>query len=123
MNYVVIAGCAYYMSGGLPIDDTWRFALAFGAVPSALTLYFRVLLHESKVFLAIQAEDNPDVDVAAVDANLVAKSKSGHSKLATTNWRLTLAILWEYKWTLVGTAGNWFLLDVTVRGRASARVP
>ena len=29
----------------------------------------------------------------------------------------TLALLWEYKWTLAGTASTWFLLDVTFYGQ------
>lgn len=29
----------------------------------------------------------------------------------------SLSTLWEYRWTLVGTAGNWFLLDITFYGQ------
>lgn len=36
---------------------------------------------------------------------------------ATLSIGRTLATIWEYRWTLAGTAGNWFLLDVTFYGQ------
>ena len=105
VNYLVIAYGGEYVSWGIPLEWSWRFSLAFGAVPALLTCYFRWRIEESEIYSRRVAND------AAEDAE--NEGSSPWIKRAI----VALRILYEYKWTLVGTAGTWFLLDVTFYGQ------
>jgi hypothetical protein len=48
--YVVVARGAYFVPGGISLDGGWRLALSFGAVPAALTAYFRWRFMESDIY-------------------------------------------------------------------------
>lgn len=69
-----------------PGDFIWRFALGFGAVVPALSLYFRALMHESHDF---------------------QKSKRIAHKWDT---------VCRYRWHILGTALNWFIFDILFYG-------
>jgi MFS family permease len=116
INYAVISTCTYY-GGTLAFDGTWRVSLALGCLPNILTLYFRWRLHESEIYSKQKkAETGVDGDTLVVTTEDAAHHK--HKHFAALPFSTTLAVLWEYKWTLLGTAGSWFLIDVTfyVRG-------
>jgi len=72
------------------LDLVWRLALGFGAIPCLLTAYHRYKLEESPHYK--------------------------HAKESMPSWAEVRPIMWEYKWNLVGTAGTWFLFDVTFYG-------
>ena len=80
------------IKSGASLEFTWRFLLAFGAVPAIVALYFRLQMKE--------------VVVAAVEVK-----KSNKNKL-----RESLEVMSEYKIPLIATALAWFLLDVTFYG-------
>lgn len=82
------------------LDLAWRVCIAFGAVPGLLTFYFRLTMHETQRF-----------EIAAAQ---------GGGAPAASRW----ALLRRYWRRLVGTAGTWFLLDITfyANGLFSAQV-
>ena len=116
MDYAVIATCTYF-GGTLPLDGAWRVALACGCIPNILTIYFRFLMHESPIYTETKKAElelkDGEIDVEGA----VIKGADGKTKIATMDWKTSLAILWEFKWTLVGTASTWFLIDVTFYGQ------
>jgi hypothetical protein len=71
---------------GMPLAYMWRILLAFGAVPGLATMYWRVKMQETADYLAV------------------------------TDRRLHAADWAENRRALCGTAGTWFLLDVTLYG-------
>jgi PHS family inorganic phosphate transporter-like MFS transporter len=71
---------------GMPLAYMWRILLAFGAVPGIATMYWRVKMQETADYLAV------------------------------TDRRLHAADWAENRRALCGTAGTWFLLDVTLYG-------
>jgi len=80
----------FFIGVGVPLDLVWRLTLGFGALPALATAYHRLKLHESHQFKKTQG---------------VVSQKEA--------WRL----IWtDYKWILLGTAGTWFLFDITFYG-------
>jgi len=73
-------------------DLTWRLALGFGALPGVLALYWRITMEETVPF-----------------------ATSSKTERARASW-------WEmhphYLSLLLGTAGSWFILDVTFYGNS-----
>lgn len=143
-NYALVSSLQYY-GGPWTADATWRFALAFGCLLNILTLYFRVHMHETKIYDKQRAREgqtiSSEVDSVVVVKNPVAalspEPTGGSSAIdagtATTHtaamlaavvppkplpWRVSLAVLREYYWTLIGTASTWFLIDVTFYGQS-----
>ena len=39
--------------------------------------------------------------------------------MAHLSFWTTMKVIWEYRWTLLGTASCWFLIDVTFYGQVS----
>ena len=76
---------------GASLEFTWRFLLAFGAVPALVALYFRLGMKERR-------------------------RAPGSDNTSTASRRFSLATLKEYRIPLLATAGAWFLLDVTFYG-------
>lgn len=116
---------------------TWRFALAFGAVPAMLAFPWRLRMHETETFERVKQERK---DAAAtVTTSTVFTSTSSHygstDNISNSNSNTadydgnkginhalaTSKSRWEeikyafrfYKWHLLGTAMSWFLLDGT----------
>lgn len=130
------------MWGGLStlqidLDIVWRLALGIGAMPGLCTVYFRWKMSESKHFKRMQARDrahsralHDEDDLAAIaaaadsgasapvaahkpDSALLASHPSPHPGVpAMSQLRRTLAVLRDFKWVLLGTAGSWFIFDV-----------
>jgi MFS transporter, PHS family, inorganic phosphate transporter len=76
---------------GAPLEFTWRFLLAFGAVPALVALWFRLRMKEKKRTVVIT--DDP-----------------------STGRRSYRGILKQYLVPLIATSLAWFLLDVTFYG-------
>lgn len=74
-------------------DLTWRLALGFGALPGMVAFYWRWTMEETVPYATLTAEE----------------------KQAPAGW---WALSAHYKWLLLGTAGCWFLLDVTFYGNS-----
>ena len=86
------------ISAGLSLEVTWRFLLAFGAVPAFVALYFRFKMHLHKTETAKKAE------------------QAHASSSAVSKWHYTWGVIKENKRALLATASAWFLLDVTFYG-------
>lgn len=87
LSVVVVLFC---LSIGLTPGITWRFALAFGAVPAILAFPWRMRMHETESFERVKE---------------ARKHGVSHSSEFLVAFRL-------YKWHMLGTALSWFLLDV-----------
>jgi len=183
---------ALCLSGGMPLDSAWRFALAFGSVPGLLTVYWRWQIEESHHFKAVVDADNNTQSVSnsslsspssstsltSLEKNntnsyndegqeqlqehrdnplnrgsltLLSQSPTKLEPLTTTtpvsfidtflppssspppslsipglpdalqtktsSFRKTLLTIYEFRYVLLGTAGTWFLLDITFYGQ------
>ena len=107
LNYACITNLNYY-GGPWTADAVWRFTFAFGCVPNLLTLYWRFKIVESEIY------NNQREKEIGEDGEEVLKS--GRVKMLPL--KVTLDCLWEYRWTLFGTASTWFLIDVTFYGQS-----
>jgi PHS family inorganic phosphate transporter-like MFS transporter len=94
LGYLLVAGF------GANLEFTWRFLLAFGAVPAIVALYFRFKMHPHK---PVSGEGSGRIDVS-------------NTFTANGEKKPVLAILNEYKIPLIATCAAWFLLDVTFYG-------
>ena len=132
VNYSCIATLKYY-GGPWTADSVWRFAFAFGCVPNLLTLYWRFLIVESEIYSKVRREElgvqDGGLDGAALfvddveaPTEVAAASPTGgaaegaaaatphHQHIGLLDWHTTLSVLWEYRYTLIGTASTWFLI-------------
>ena len=109
VNFLCVSGLRYY-GGPWAADATWRFAFAFGCVPNLLTLFWRFKMVESEIYK----------DAAARERGGGGSGGGGEGGAAGAALPLktTLACLWEYRYTLLGTASTWFLIDVTFYGQS-----
>jgi len=87
LSVVIVLFC---LCIGLTPGITWRFALAFGAVPAILAFPWRMRMHETESFERVKE---------------ARKHGVSHSSEFLVAFRL-------YKWHMLGTALCWFLLDV-----------
>ena len=157
---------ALCLSGGMPLDSAWRFALAFGSVPGLLTVYWRWQIEESHHFKAVVDADNKTSTSSSIESmkqgqeerenplkqvnqleQQQQQSEPNHSVSAvrfidsllppssdpppilsipglpeslqtkTSSFRKTLLTIYEFRYVLLGTAGTWFLLDITFYGQ------
>jgi len=69
-------------------DFTWRFCLGFAGFMPAVSLYFRLKMHETAAFRRA-------VQVEAEHRNDPRRERA-----------------WEYRWHVAGTALAWFLFDI-----------
>jgi PHS family inorganic phosphate transporter-like MFS transporter len=90
ISVIVILSC---LASGRSTEFTWRFALAFGAVPAMLAFPWRLLMHETESFEQVKEER--------------ASGNNGPS-----HWGEIVRAFSLYKWHMLGTAFSWFLLDV-----------
>ncbi|KAI8318930.1 phosphate:H+ symporter [Martensiomyces pterosporus] len=116
------------------LDYVWRICLGFGAIPGAVTLYWRLTMPESKRFQAeakrrIAVEEAHDAEnelllakEAAARTSESAGSPSSSGRMPDAQARSQPASFSEYfsKWrnlkVLLGTAIAWFVLDVAFYG-------
>jgi len=83
----------------VPLEWVWRVAFLFPALTCILTAYPRYKLTESKRFQLRVSEKENKVQEPFLQ-RFIAR----------------LAIIYKYRWQLLGTAGSWFLFDVTFYG-------
>ena len=100
---------------------SWRFSLAFGAVPAALAFPWRLRMHETESFLNVKKEREEaaaasQADVGAnygsTDTDRAGSSRSGSGNGRPAKESETMRAFRYYKWHMLGTASTWFLLDV-----------
>jgi PHS family inorganic phosphate transporter-like MFS transporter len=130
-----------YGSIGLPASDfAWRLVLALGAIPAALTFYYRLQLPETARYTSIVAGDAAgtaanmarvlETDFTAEDAAIEGGAKLQGAYDPATVETYTFAQGWAmprhvppsqqnwgwfmrwHGWHLIGTTSTWFFLDV-----------
>jgi len=89
LSVLVVAVCLHVGSSN---NFTWRFALAFGAVPSILAFPWRVRMHETESY------------------NILNRERA--TGISQSRWSELSRAFRGYKWHVVGTALTWFLLDI-----------
>lgn len=93
------------MTAGLGLSDgmVWRLALGFAAFMAGLSAILRwLLLGETKSFRESATDD--------------CTTKQRGSKGATEMEESKFAALWAMRWSLMGTAGSWFLYNIVTFG-------
>jgi PHS family inorganic phosphate transporter-like MFS transporter len=115
---------------GLAVDKMWRIIIGFGAVPGCVALYYRLTIPETPRYTFDVARD---VEKAHVDAAAYLDGKAGGNPDEIT--RVTAMVesaaaletpkasfgdfcrhygQWRHGKVLLGTAGSWFFLDVSL---------
>jgi len=87
MQFVLVLGLLHV---DMPLENTWRFVLGFGVVPSVLSLIFRVQMHPP------ESEEQPD---AAATRSVTYQSKV--AEVVRQRWQF-----------LVGACLSWFLFNM-----------
>jgi len=90
------------ISAGASLEFTWRFLLAFGAVPAFVALYFRLKMKEQQPI----AEEK-----GVPEGEAGTEQKNSSSRIAQC-----CAVMKQFKLPLIATTVSWFLLDVTFYG-------
>jgi len=86
----------------MPLDLVWRIALLFPAIICMLSAYPRWILSESTRFLNSGLKQQQE------------EEKSTPCQSTST----IISLIWKHKLNLLGTAGSWFLFDVTFYGNS-----
>jgi PHS family inorganic phosphate transporter-like MFS transporter len=100
LGYLLVAGF------GASLEFSWRFLLAFGAVPAIVALYFRFRMHPHQPVTGEGSGRLHPETTFRLDEN------GNTLSTAQSIWRA----LKEYRIPLLATCGAWFLLDVTFYG-------
>ena len=95
----------------LPLADSWRFMLGFGAVPAASVIYLRRKIKESPRY-SIEKGDMKNASMAVRDAT----GRTTAVKQEASKSNTTQASLRKYWIFVLGTAGSWFLFDMAFYG-------
>ncbi|GLJ42668.1 hypothetical protein SUGI_0884450 [Cryptomeria japonica] len=95
-------------------DYVWRFILMFGALPAALTFYWRMKMPETARYTALVAKN---ASKAAADMSRVLKvdieENQGKIQSNEPEFRLlSVQFLRRHGQHLLGTTSTWFLLDI-----------
>ena len=92
---------------------SWRFSLAFGAVPAALAFPYRLRMHETETFERVKQERKDAAVVGAGGKEGYGSNDSSDNSSSTSESRNEYVRAFKYyKWHMLGTASTWFLLDV-----------
>jgi PHS family inorganic phosphate transporter-like MFS transporter len=128
--YVCLVACAR-SPGSMPLDWVWRTALLVGAVPGLATVYWRYKMEESKHFVRHKStkamvatgslntssttgsENEESLLGGYADVGKDARGGALKKACATFDLHNTWKTLYDFRWTLLGTAGNWFLFDIS----------
>ncbi|XP_031503481.1 inorganic phosphate transporter 1-4-like [Nymphaea colorata] len=99
-------------------DYVWRLILMFGALPAALTYYWRARMPETARFTALVARDakraaadmsrvlNVEIEAEQAKAEELATDRSNRFGLFSSEFAS------RYGMRLLGTTSTWFLLDI-----------
>ena len=107
---------------GASLEFTWRFLLAFGAVPALVALYFRLQMKEIPSTYASPPQYMVISTISKSDSTLESVPSSTDSSPGTprgpgeSKWSQSVAIIKANKFPLIATCVSWFLLDVTFYG-------
>ncbi|KAJ1259181.1 hypothetical protein BS78_10G134400 [Paspalum vaginatum] len=143
VTMAVAAAFDHYTGHRAPLDTpeaadlAWRIILMIGAVPAAVTFYWRMTMPETARFTALVEHDvlkaTNDIGRVLTDLNLLASSPAeeetaafrrttpppAHSRLtpsssttATTYGLFSRRFLWRHGRDLFACASAWFLLDI-----------
>ncbi|KAM7275102.1 hypothetical protein ACFE04_016968 [Oxalis oulophora] len=99
-------------------DYVWRFVLMFGAVPAALTYYWRQKMPETARYTALVKGDHKKAaaDMAKVLENEIVVEESISKPNPTPNTTLyglfSAEFMKRHGLHLLGTSTTWFLLDI-----------
>ncbi len=101
----------------LPLTESWRFMLAFGAIPAASVIYLRRKILETPRFSI--SKGNTGLAKEAVEQATVhgrAQIVPSAPKAPNVTSRLNRALANKYWLFLLGTAGSWFIFDMAFYG-------
>jgi len=106
------------LRSSLPLDVVWRIALGIGALPGICTVYWRYRMEESHHFTAITSGDVMSIGDSSDEESLLKTDTSSSAVAAPAkgSFKRTLQTIWEFRWTLLGTAGNWLIFDIVFYG-------
>jgi len=109
-----------FLSANMSLERTWRTVLALGALPSALVLYFRWRMEETKLFrqAASRAAPRPHHSTISPITRQWSRLRSRGEAFAA-HLRRSCRIVGTYWRPLLGTTLSWLLLDVTFYGNGS----
>jgi MFS transporter, PHS family, inorganic phosphate transporter len=108
------------LRSSLDLDIVWRISLGIGALPGLCTVYWRYRMEESHHFTSITTGTDLSND-SSIDEESLLKSVETLSPQTTQSpakgsLKRTLQTIWEFRWTLLGTAGNWLIFDIVFYG-------
>lgn len=131
-NSLKIATDTQYCDGpcAIAMDKMWRVIIGFGAVPGCIALYYRLTIPETprytfdvsrdivkagsdvKAYLSKTPEGIPDETERAA----AMKEQAPQLDIPKASWGDFFKHYgkWKYGKTLLGTAGSWFFLDVSI---------
>ena len=132
LSIAVVVIC---LSLGLSLEFTWRFSLAFGAVPVMIAFPWRLYMHETETFERVQQIRSDCIAYGDNYGSTDSLSRLGNSVVSadpSTQSNLTEASpithhcrngqysrfeeikqsISLYKWHMLGTAASWYLLDL-----------
>lgn len=115
----------------LAVDKMWRIIIGFGAVPGCIALYFRLTIPETprytfdvardvekahqdtQAYIAGKAEGKLDLMKQAA----TVQHAEGTLEIPKASWSdfMRHYSQWKHGKVLLGTAGSWFFLDVSLR--------
>lgn len=108
-----------FLIPGAPLGITWRLLLAFGAIPSAVVIYFRRKLPETPKYLLGVKGDT--VAASASFDKFTGQSfreiRTEKRKIVKMQWK-TIFTDRKLALTLMATAGAWFLMDWSFYGNS-----
>jgi MFS family permease len=126
LSVLVVLLC---LSFGFSSGFTWRFSLAFGAVPVLIAFPWRIRMHETETFERVKMErtesqqhlqqllqqSQSESQAQPRGSSSMGMSSSGVAAAASVTQSRSSEMMWAfrfYKWHMAGTALSWFLLDV-----------
>lgn len=98
-------------------DHVWRIILMFGAIPAALTYYWRMKMPETARYTALIRRDanQAAADMSSVLNIEIEVDQRRAEEIAMTKPRFSLfsrEFARRHGWHLLGTASTWFLVDI-----------
>ena len=100
----------------LPVTESWRFMLAFGAIPAASVIYLRRKILETPRY-SLESGNKTLASEAVTDATKHSTGKAVDTNGAPNfSRRINRALANKYWLFLLGTAGSWFIFDMAFYG-------
>lgn len=97
-------------------DFVWRIVLMFGAVPAALTYYWRMKMPETARYTALVAGDHQKAaaDMAKVlEKDITIEAAAAAPVISSNSYKLfSKEFVRRHGLHLLGTTSTWFLLDI-----------